>query len=239
MAGTVEFLEGGGQAARMIHDRDWSDHPLGPPEQWPPELRSALSLVLNSPEPMILAWGPELHFFFNDAYAPLLGPRLAWAMGELFNVVWPDAWEQAKPMIEEAFAGRSRRFNDVPWKLDTDRGVAETWWSYSYSRVLDAGGAVAGLFILTSETTARVLADKALRESEDHFRHTVELNPQVPWTCDPAGNITSYSMRWLELTGQAPGEPLGSGWAKVVHPDDLPWTMTVFSASLARASRWT
>ena len=227
------FLAGGGEAARAIRERDWSAHPLGPPELWTSEFRTALSLVLNSPESMILAWGPDLHFFFNDTYAPLLGPRLAWAMGERFDVVWADAWEQAKPIIEDAFAGRSRRFEDLPWKLDTDRGGAETWFTFSYSRVLDAGGGVAGLFVLTNETTARVLGEAARRETEDHLHHTVELNPQVPWTADPQGNIVSYSHRWLELTGQAPGEPDGAGWAKALHPDDLARTMTEFATRLA------
>ena len=60
------FLAGGGQAADMIGGRDWSSHPLGPPERWPHALRVALSLVLNSPESMILCWGPELFFFFNE-----------------------------------------------------------------------------------------------------------------------------------------------------------------------------
>ncbi|GJD79360.1 Sensor histidine kinase RcsC [Methylobacterium gregans] len=154
----------------MIRERDWADHPLGPPEAWTAELRTALSLVLNSPESMILAWGPDLHFFFNDTYFPLLGPRLAWAMGERFDRVWADGWEQARPIIAEAFAGHSTRFVDLPWKLDTDRGQAETWWSFSYSRVLDARGAVAGLFIFTNETTARVLGDRALRASEASVR---------------------------------------------------------------------
>ncbi|MEN3237720.1 PAS domain S-box protein [Methylobacterium ajmalii] len=182
---------------------------------------------------MLLAWGPDLHFFFNDAYAPLLGPRLAWATGERFDVVWADAWEQAKPIIDDAFAGRSRRFDDLPWKLGTDRGPADTWFSFSYSRVLDGEGRIAGLFVFTNETTARVLGDRALRESEEHFRQTVELNPQVPWTCDPEGNITSYSHRWLELTGQAPGEPDGAGWTKALHPDDLEPTAAVFAVRLA------
>jgi PAS domain S-box-containing protein len=228
----LAFLAGGGEAARMIRGRDWTGHPLGPPETWSPEFRTALSLVLNSPESMILTWGPDLHFFFNDAYFPLLGPRLAWAMGERFDVVWADAWDQAKPIIDDAFAGRSRRFDDLPWKLGTDRGAADTWFSFSYSRVLDRDGAVAGLFIFTNETTARVLGDRALRESEEHFRQTVELNPQVPWTCDPDGNITSYSKRWLDLTGQAPGEPDGSGWIAALHPDDVAGTLTVFAACL-------
>ncbi|RYY15885.1 MAG: PAS domain S-box protein [Alphaproteobacteria bacterium] len=233
MSDPLAFLAGGGEAARMIRERDWTGHPLGSPETWSEGFRTALSLVLNSPESMILTWGPELSFFFNDTYFPLLGPRLDWAMGERFDVVWADAWAQAKPIIEDAFAGRSRRFDDLPWKLGTDRGAAETWFSFSYSRVLDGAGRVAGLFIFTNETTARVLGDRALRESEEHYRQTVELNPQVPWTCDSDGNITSYSNRWLELTGQAPGEPDGTGWLKALHPDDLPETLAVFSASLA------
>jgi len=229
----LAFLAGGGKAARLIRERDWSDHPLGSPETWPTELRTALSLVLNSPESMLLAWGPDLHFFFNDTYAPLLGPRLAWAMGERFDTVWTDGWEQARPIIEDAFAGRGQRFENLPWKLGTDRGLAQSWFTFSYSRVLDGTGRVAGLFVLTNETTATVLGEAARREGEDHLRHTVELNPQVPWTCDPQGNIVSYSHRWLELTGQAPGEPDGAGWTKALHHDDLQPTLAVFARCLA------
>jgi hypothetical protein len=119
MTNPLAFLDGGREAARVIRDRDWTGHPLGHPSGWPTELRTALSLVLNSPESMILAWGPELHFFFNDTYFPLLGPRLSWAMGERFDRVWADGWEQAQPIIQDALDGRPERFVDLPWKLDT------------------------------------------------------------------------------------------------------------------------
>ncbi len=95
-------------------------------------------------------------------------------MGERFDRVWADGWEQAKPIIADAFAGRSRRFVDLPWTLDTDRGEAETWWTFSYSRVLDGEGRVAGLFILTNETTAQVTATRRLRESEAIARENIE-----------------------------------------------------------------
>ncbi|WP_279356562.1 hybrid sensor histidine kinase/response regulator [Methylobacterium indicum] len=174
MSDPLAFLAGGGRAAEMIRARDWTGHPLGAPATWPDSLRTALALVLNSPESMILAWGPDLHFFFNETYFPLLGPRLDWAMGERFDRVWADGWEQAKPIIEDAFAGRSRRFVDLPWKLGTDRGEADTWWTFSYSRVLDGEGRVAGLFILTNETTAQVTATRQLRESEAIARQNIE-----------------------------------------------------------------
>lgn len=164
----LRFLAGGGEATRLILARDWSVHPLGPPAQWSEGLKTALSLILNSPESMILCWGEsDLRFFFNETYFPLLGPRLDWAMGAPFAEVWADALDQARPIIDQAFAGDSRHFTDLPWTLDTDRGQADTWWSFSYSRVLDPSGEVAGLFIFTNETTERVLADAARKEAED------------------------------------------------------------------------
>ena len=66
MSEDLNFLNGGGEASRLIRDRNWSGHSLGLPRTWSPELKSALSLVLNSPESMILAWGPELTVCFNE-----------------------------------------------------------------------------------------------------------------------------------------------------------------------------
>ena len=76
--------------------------------------------------------------------------------------------------------------------------------------------------------------EDALRESEDHYRHSMELSPQVPWTADPQGNILDFSSRWLELTGHSREEALGQGWASAPHPDDFPrmaraWTHSVNS----------
>jgi len=159
------FLAGGGHAAERILARDWSGHPMGPPDRWPDAFVSALTLVLNSPESMILCWGADLHFFFNDTYAPLLGPRADWAMGARFDMVWADALDQARPIIDDAMAGRPRRFTDLPWRLATDRGEADTWWTFSYSRILDRDGAPAGLFIFTNETTAAVKTEAARAEA--------------------------------------------------------------------------
>lgn len=60
---------------------DWSATPVGSPETWTSALRIAVGLVLASPESMYLVWGPELTFFHNDAYRPILGPRLANSIG--------------------------------------------------------------------------------------------------------------------------------------------------------------
>ncbi|USI73522.1 PAS domain S-box protein [Sphingomonas morindae] len=236
----LRFLAGGGEATRLILARDWSDHPLGAPEGWSDALKSSLSLVLNSPESMILAWGQgELTFFFNEAYFPLLGPRLPRAMGFPFREVWADAWAQAKPIIDDAFAGRSQRFINLPWKLDTDRGRADTWFSFSYSRVLDAQGDVAGLFILTNETTEQVLAAQEreaavqrLRESEQHFRLMADAVPQIVWLTDADGNVEFFNKQWANYTGiDFDIATAAEVAATAVHPDDGPATMTAFDTA--------
>ncbi|KMO44233.1 histidine kinase [Methylobacterium tarhaniae] len=233
MADAFPFLPAGGLTGAEIRARDWSATPLGPPQAWPPALRNALSLMLACPTAMFLAWGPDLICFYNDAYRPMLGYRLESALGRPFREVWASIWGEIGPLVETTLAGTSQTLTDVMLDLSREGVPERGWWSFTYSPVLDDDGRINGLFCVTSETTDRVLGESALRESEDHFRHTVELNPQVPWTCDPDGNITSYSNRWLELTGQVAGEPDGAGWAKALHPDDLPTTMTAFSASLS------
>ncbi|NTS64693.1 PAS domain S-box protein [Sphingomonas sp. HHU CXW] len=218
----LRFLDGGGAATALILARDWSEHPLGPPAGWPTALKTALSLVLNSPESMILCWGEhDLIFFFNETYFPLLGPRLDWAMGARFDRVWADALDQAMPIVRDAFAGRSQRFTDLPWKLDTDRGAADTWWTFSYSRILDEAGAIAGLFIFTNETTKRVLADASLRESEERLRLVIEgARDHVIFTTDPGGIVTSWSAGAQAVLGWTPEEAIGRSASMIFTPED-------------------
>ncbi|SFZ85405.1 PAS domain S-box-containing protein/diguanylate cyclase (GGDEF) domain-containing protein [Devosia enhydra] len=78
---------------------------------------------------------------------------------------------------------------------------------------------------------ARIL--EALRESEEHYRVTVELNPQIPWTADPAGKILSVSSKWAEATGISGEKALGDGWLSSLHPDDVEPTIKKWEHALA------
>ncbi|KQN93593.1 histidine kinase [Sphingomonas sp. Leaf231] len=250
----LAFLAGGGSATQLILARDWRDHPLGPPEHWPAPFKVALSLLLNSPESMILCWGAEdLFFFFNETYFPLLGPRLDRAMGAPMREVWADAWQQAQPIVTDAFAGRSQRFVDLPWKLDTDRGAAETWWSFSYSRVLGVDGAIVGLFIFTNETTQSVLAHRALIASRAELEHlNADLSRQVTartaerdrmWVASPDlmaivshdGYYSAVNPAWTEILGYATDELVGHHALDLIHPVDMAST----SAAMVNAQAGT
>lgn len=50
---------GGGALGALIRAHDWSATPLGPVEGWSSSLRTLVDLVVHSPLPMAVLWGPE------------------------------------------------------------------------------------------------------------------------------------------------------------------------------------
>ena len=76
----------------------------------------------------------------------------------------------------------------------------------------------------------RAQAEQLLRSSEDHYRHTVELNPQVTWTASPDGSLNRVARRWQEWTGTT---GLGASWAESLHPDDRAASFAAWGHSVA------
>ena len=168
---------------------------------------------------------------------------LGWSRGEMRDqdverIFTPEDRAVSRARTEMTLSLEEGRAPDERWHLRHDG--SRFWSSGEMMPLRDGEGHHHGFVKVLRDRTAEHLAGRALesaearlRESEDHHRHTVELNPAVPWTCDPEGNITSYSGRWLDLTGQAPGEPDGAGWIKALHPDDVAPVSEVFAVRLA------
>jgi PAS domain S-box-containing protein len=75
----------------------------------------------------------------------------------------------------------------------------------------------------------RAQAEQSLRISEDHYRHAVELNPQVSWTALPDGQLNRVARRWHDWTGTT---GLGESWAGGLHPEDREATFVAWGHSV-------
>ncbi|KZS65426.1 chemotaxis protein CheB [Mycobacterium pseudokansasii] len=63
------------EVCARLRDIDWTRSALGPVQSWPTSLRTMLRIVLASPMPMIIIWGPDRIQLYNDHYRALMGPR--------------------------------------------------------------------------------------------------------------------------------------------------------------------
>jgi len=171
------FLHGNGQMARRIAERDWRDHPLGPPARWPVELQNALAMILDCPTSMCLGWGPRLHMLYNDAYMDSLGLRADSALGAPMAEAWCGQWDEIRPLVEAAQAGQSSLREDLYLQAERNGGLEDTWWTLSHAPLRDAGGQVLGVMVVAHETTQRLQAERQLA---GQYRRLANLFEQAP-----------------------------------------------------------
>jgi diguanylate cyclase (GGDEF)-like protein/PAS domain S-box-containing protein len=107
---------------------------------------------------------------------------------------------------------------------------------HCWSRIgpISQAGRVEAIHGVLLDLTERGVAHRALAESEEHHRNTVELSPHMPWTADPGGNLLTISGRWTDLTGLSEAEALGNGWLDKVHDEDRTPVIAALARALAR-----
>jgi PAS domain S-box-containing protein len=157
---TTAGVGGDSEARRLLRECDWSATPLGPPDAWPPELATAVSMTLSSTFPMFLAWGPGLTFLYNDAYIAVLGDKHPAAFGAPFHEVWWEIWHDLGPIADRALSNKSAYFEDMPLLMERKGYSEQTWFTFSYSPLHDGRGQVQGMYCTCIETTGRVQAER-------------------------------------------------------------------------------
>ena len=212
----------GGIMGESVRTHEWTATPLGPAETWPQSLRTALSIMLNSAFPTYLAWGPDLTSFYNDAYIPIMGNKPN-GLGRPFPEVWSEVWDTIGPITDRAMRGEASYFEDLPLTL-MRRGYPEpTWFSFSYSPIRDETGGVGGILCTVHETTQRINAETALRQSEARLQAAINLVDVSPFTWDPATGALDWDTRLRALWGLPPDVPVSLDvWMSGIHPEDRP-----------------
>jgi PAS domain S-box-containing protein len=64
----IDIPRGGTGVDALVRQHDWSMTSLGHPPDWPPSLRHAWRLILNTDQPMYILWGDDGICLYNDAF---------------------------------------------------------------------------------------------------------------------------------------------------------------------------
>lgn len=223
LAGSAQrVLAGGGEMGALTRAFDWARTPVGPVEHWPQSLRTAVQIVLSSPFPMCLWWGPELIQFYNDAYLPSLGSeRHPGALGARACECWSEVWPTIAPQIEQVMTRGEPTWNENYLLPITRNGrLEDVYWTYGCSPVRDDDGRINGVLAVMQETTARVVAEERLRVSERRFRLAFEYAATGFAITELDGRLVQVNPAYSAITGYTVAELAGLNILGLVHPED-------------------
>ena len=246
------FLSGGGEMGDIIREMDWRKTPLGDPKNWPLSLRTMVSVMLDNPFGMYIAWGKEYTQIYNDGFRPILGSaKHPKALGISPAVTFKEIWNIIGPMFEKVMKGHSFREADFKVPLNRNGFTEECYFDFSCSPIRNEDGKTGGILVTIIETTGknkaedelkdlkeRKLALEALKESEERFRTLADNISQLVWMTDETGWIFWYNKRWFEYTGTTIEEMEGWGWKKVHHPDYLEAVEKKFRKMIEKGEVW-
>src|ERR1700747_3093768 len=135
--------------------------PLGPVDEWPQSLRTAVNILLSSRFSMWMAWGPELTFFCNASYRRE-------TLGRPASDVWAEIWDDIGPRIESVLlTGEATWDEALLLFLERSGYPEESYHTFSYSPLHDDAGAVIGMLCVVSEDTDRVIAQRRIATLRD------------------------------------------------------------------------
>jgi PAS domain S-box-containing protein len=230
----LRFLTAAEPQAALIRAHDWSATPIGPPAAWPAALCTLLEVMLGAAQPMFLAWGTAGTILYNTGYAEILGSKHPQALGRPLLEVWREIRDDLLPIVEQVCSGVPVHIQDITLVIERHGYPEEAHFAFSYTPVRDGEtGMVAGFFCACTETTAHVLAERRLRDSEAQFRALAEAVPNHAWTARPDGYLEWFNKQVYTYSGLGRDALVGQGWTQIVYPQDAPIVADVWTRSLA------
>ena len=82
-------------------------------------------------------------------------------------------------------------------------------------------------------------AEQALADSERRYRFMADSVPAIVWTADADSSVDFIGARLIEYLGAGDVQDyLGTGWTKIIHPDDLATTLAALQTARETRSRF-
>ncbi|MBN3911247.1 MAG: response regulator [Nostoc sp. NMS1] len=171
----ANFLIGGGEMGARMRECDWSKTSLGPTQQWPQSLKTAVRIMLTCRQPMFVWWGEELINLYNDAYKAIIGGKHPEALGQPASCVWREIWDQVRPRAESAILNNEGTYDEGLLLIMERNGYPEeTYYTFSYSPVPNDQGETGGIICANTDDTQRIIGERQLALLRDLAAKTAD-----------------------------------------------------------------
>jgi PAS domain S-box-containing protein len=148
---------------RLARSINWGSTSLGPVEEWPADLRILSNMIMGSPHPAAMYWGPDHVAIYNQAYVALAGEKHPGLMGSRYQDAWSEIWTDIGPVLERAWNN-----GDATMKYDdllfiTRNGYAEeTYFNWALIPLVGGDGNVVAVYNPAFENTRRKISERRM-----------------------------------------------------------------------------
>ncbi|OJU03429.1 MAG: hypothetical protein BGN87_02420 [Rhizobiales bacterium 65-79] len=126
---------------------------------------------------MVTLWGEDGVMIYNDAYSRFAGGRHPGIFGRKVREAWPEVADFNDNVMKVGLGGGTLAYRDQELILYRNGEPESVWLDLDYSPLLDERGKPAGVMAIVVETTAKIRAQRSLRDEREGLRRMFEQAP--------------------------------------------------------------
>jgi len=196
------------------------------------EVNARLRLVLDNTADVIVQYSTDGTLLWAS---PSLRRELGWfpedVVGTRAELIHPDDRDLLRRGLEEASAAGTDTISGRARAVAAD---GSTRWVHGITRIVRADdGSVASLVSSLRDITEQVATERALADSERHYRMLADNATDVVIHTGSDGLIDWVSPSVRQILGRRPSELIGSRVIDFMHPADVGRTMQMIHELLA------
>jgi PAS domain S-box-containing protein len=161
----------------LFYSANWEATTLGAPATWDQHLRFSVEFMLASKQAVFMVWGADHRFLCNEAYAPILGENFLEALGKPLRQLWAQEWERIEPFLNGAMRGAGSIAEDVPFRTWESDFQETCYFTFAYTPIRGPGTEIAGASCVVTDTTEKVLTQRAGEREREALREMFEMTP--------------------------------------------------------------
>ncbi|UII20176.1 PAS domain S-box protein [Fulvivirga ligni] len=197
-------------------------------------------LISKATKDVIWDWDLQNdRLWWNDAMTDVFGYEYNDTISELSwweQRVHPDDFPRISFTFKELLEAKATSWM-MEYRFKRSDGSYAEILDRAYIQYNSEGRALRIIGSMIDITSSKEI-EKALRDSEEHFRTLADNISQLAWITDESGDITWYNRRWYDYTGTTLEQVKGWGWKRCHHPEHVDRVANKISESFAKGVVW-